>query len=297
MSQELTITATESVEGNPVKIISVPWKTPATNAAVAEEKTEKEPPPIPLDLMNGQELDSDFVNFPVTWKRLQFRIATANNGRRKELQQHFLVRIKLMATISDGSKVPLCEAQSGAIIVRGRSPRNFQSRKDFPINAGSNSARKGAAHLPVQPSRTSTGDSTTPLKQERPTSNPLEIPQIPYPYESSDLQVSPDFFEWKIPTGQMGAMTALPPDPSPFQMQTPNVYAQSSPDLSRSAPPERPSFSAPINLSLTDDEPKKPSSPQGGAKKVPRLSQIPPRASSFNLNNLMSSPDNESADL
>jgi len=109
--------------------------------------------------------------------------------------------------------------------------------------------------------------------------------------------VSPDFFEWKIPTGQMGAMTALPPDPSPFQMQTPNVYAQSSPDLSRSAPPERPSLSAPINLSLTDDEPKKPSSPQGGAKKVPRLSQIPPRASSFNLNNLMSSPDNESADL
>ncbi|KAF1987207.1 p53-like transcription factor [Aulographum hederae CBS 113979] len=298
IGQELTISATESVEGNAVKIISVPWKTPATSAPVVEEKTEKEPPAIPLDMINGQEMDSEYINFPIAWKRLQFRIATANNGRRKELQQHFIVRIKLMATLATGAKTSLCEVQSGAIIVRGRSPRNFQSRKDFPLSAGGNGARKGASHLPPQPSRSTTGDTNTPMKQERPTSNPnpLEIPPMPFQYDPSDLQVSPDFFEWKIPGGQ-GAMTALPPDHhSPFHAQTPNAYAQSSPDLTRYPSNQRNNLPAPINLSLTDDEPKKSISPVHNPKKAPRLSGVPPRPPSFSLG-LISSPETESADL
>ncbi|KAF2487972.1 hypothetical protein BDY17DRAFT_243607 [Neohortaea acidophila] len=135
VSQELVITATESTEGNAVKIISVPWKTPSNpTAPTSEEKVEREPPAIPLDLMNVQELDSDFATFPFQWKRLQFRIATANNGRRKELQQHFVIRLKVMATLATGGKIPVCEIQSGAVIVRGRSPRNFQSRKDLPLS-------------------------------------------------------------------------------------------------------------------------------------------------------------------
>ena len=100
ISQELTISATESVEGNSVKIISVPWKTPASSAPAIEDKTEKEPTSIPLDLMASQDVESEFVNFPIAWKRLQFRVATANNGRRKELQQHFVVHLKVMATLA-----------------------------------------------------------------------------------------------------------------------------------------------------------------------------------------------------
>ena len=137
LAQELTVSATESVEGNPVKIISVPWKTPsaaAANSGAAIEdhnsggttKVEKEPPPIPLDIMAGQDLDTDYATFPIAWKRLQFRVATANNGRRKELQQHFVVRLKVVATLSTGAKISISEVQSGPVIVRGRSPRNFQ---------------------------------------------------------------------------------------------------------------------------------------------------------------------------
>ncbi|KAK2741584.1 hypothetical protein FQN57_005567 [Myotisia sp. PD_48] len=143
LAQELTVSATESVEGNPVKIISVPWKTPAANATgQPEDKTEKEPPPVPLDTMAGQDMDSDYATFPIAWKRLQFRIATANNGRRKELQQHFVVRLKIVATLSTGAKIPICEAHSGPVIVRGRSPRNFQTRKDLPLSGSAAASRK-----------------------------------------------------------------------------------------------------------------------------------------------------------
>lgn len=154
LAQELTVSATESVEGNSVKIISVPWKTPAasgnslgedgSNPASNAPKIEKEPPPIPLDIMAGQDLDTDYATFPIAWKRLQFRVATANNGRRKELQQHFVVRLKVVATLSTGAKIPICEVQSGPVIVRGRSPRNFQSRKDLPLSGSAAASRKSA---------------------------------------------------------------------------------------------------------------------------------------------------------
>ena len=39
-----------------------------------------------------------------------------------------------MATLATGENVKLAEIQSGAIIVRGRSPRNFDSRKDVPLS-------------------------------------------------------------------------------------------------------------------------------------------------------------------
>ena len=148
LAQELCVSATESVEGNSVKIISVPWKTPAANSNPALEesttKIEKEPPPVPLDIMAGQDLDTDYATFPIAWKRLQFRVATANNGRRKELQQHFVVRLRVVATLSTGAKIPICEVRSGPVIVRGRSPRNFQSRKDLPLSGSAAASRKNA---------------------------------------------------------------------------------------------------------------------------------------------------------
>ena len=159
IGQELTISATESVEGHPVKLISVPWKTPASNTGTTpEDKGEKEPTSIQLDTMSNQDMDADYATFPIAWKRLQFRIATANNGRRKELQQHFVVRLKVVATLSSGARVSLCEAASGAIIVRGRSPRNFQQRKDMPVGRDSGGSRKASSH-PTSLKRNTSDDS------------------------------------------------------------------------------------------------------------------------------------------
>lgn len=290
LGTELAISATESLEGNSVKIISVPWKTPATSNTPAEDKIEKEPPTYPLDLSTGQDMDSEYVNFPISWKRLQFRIATANNGRRKELQQHFVVRLKVIATLATGVKIPICEIQSGPVIVRGRSPRNFQSRKDMPISGGGSGARKAQLQ---QPSRTPTGDShlnnqnQNQNQNQPPTSKPTDMLQMPFDFNADNIPISPDFLDWKVPGG---AMTAIP-DPPSSQMPHATPYAHSTPEITRSVPPpQRPSI-APVTLSLTDDEPKKAASPGDQGRKR----ATPVRPPSFSIG-VIGSPD-ESADL
>ncbi|KAL8861556.1 MAG: hypothetical protein Q9178_002080 [Gyalolechia marmorata] len=207
LGQELYISATESVEGHPVKLISVPWKTPISNTAITpDDKTEKEPAPIPLDTMSNQDMDADFATFPIAWKRLQFRIATANNGRRKELQQHFVVRLKVVATLSTGARVSICEARSGAIIVRGRSPRNFQQRKDHPVGSTGGNNRR-AVHPPGSLTRTSTTESGHHLKTERsPDSGHATL-------DNQELRTPSTFSEWgrKPNAGSVSRISVLPP--------------------------------------------------------------------------------------
>lgn len=142
--QEFTISATESGENAAVKVISVPWKTPPVNASsTPEDRAEKEPASISLDITSSPDIDPDYATFPIGLKRLQFRTATNNNGRRKELQQHYVIRLKVIATLAEGmGKVPICEATSGPILVRGRSPKNFERHNELPVgNASKNSRR------------------------------------------------------------------------------------------------------------------------------------------------------------
>lgn len=255
LAQELTVSATESVEGNPVKIISVPWKTlaaAAANSGTAVEdnnsgngtKVEKEPPPIPLDIMAGQDLDTDFATFPIAWKRLQFRVATANNGRRKELQQHFVVRLKVVATLSTGAKIPISEVQSGPVIVRGRSPRNFQSRKDLPLSGSAAASRKNAqANAESAPRRASgTPAKTKPASGAVQSSSP-ETTSVPPPSIVQQPQA-----DW-TPIPQSASSAVMAP-----------LFPQSNPDqLSQAAESQlhattTASAAAPINLSLLDEE-------------------------------------------
>ena len=252
LGQELQISATESVENGSVKLISVPWKTPTNNPPpVAEEKSEKEPTTIPLDLMSNQDMDAEFATFPIAWKRLQFRIATANNGRRRELQQHFVVRLKLVVTLPNGARIPVAEAKSAAIIVRGRSPRNFQSKKEQPVSGEKGSNRK-AMHPPTALNRSTATEisSKTSLKREHSTDGALysgvalelnkEAPKSQSPFNDDWPKVSSDT-----------SSGATVPTPS---LLTPTLPSSKSPQSI--SPP-----SAPIVLSLTDDtEFKQPSS-------------------------------------
>jgi hypothetical protein len=267
LAQELTVSATESVEGNSVKIISVPWKTPsaaAANSGTAPEennpstgaKIEKEPPAIPLDIMAGQDLDSDYATFPIAWKRLQFRVATANNGRRKELQQHFVVRLKVVATLSTGAKIPISEVQSGPVIVRGRSPRNFQSRKDLPLSGSAAASRKNAqANSANSLNRTPTSDSVA----RRASVTPAKTK--PAAQSSSPETTS-------VPPSSLMQQTQATPDWTPIpQSSTSNnvmshaqvLFPHSSPEqLSQATDSQRrvssTTAAAPINLSLLDEE-------------------------------------------
>lgn len=263
LAQELTVSATESVEGNAVKIISVPWKTPAGGApAAAEEKSEKEPPAIQLDTMSAGEVDADYATFPIQWKRLQFRIATANNGRRKELQQHFVLHLKIMATLSTGPKISIAEAHSGAIIVRGRSPRNFVSRKDVPLSQSAGASRKA---LGAGVTRTSTGDSIPQIPQGKIVAD--EVPQVVFAqYENNGGLHSgtSEVGNWNtmgqhqivaepITTDFNGSI--VPPQLSPYLPQSASM-ALPNPSLAALNPP--------INLSFNSDDEGSP---------VPRLAK------------------------
>ena len=275
IGQKLMVTAYESTEGTPVKIISVPFKTTSTTSSITlNDKNEKEPMPVPLDLMSAQSIDDEYVLIPLSWKRLQFRIATANNGRRKELQQQFIVRLKVVATLANGIGATLCEADSGPIIVRGRSPRNFESRKDFPISCGYSSGKKNNAGR-SRSTKAFSGDSgATSQKRKYDTqsadggqaSSDLvrdteKIAQI----ERGNIMISPNFMDWRLASSPTGTMTAVhQADQAPPSAP----YVRSTPDLSRHRTRKgRPQLSAPISLSLLDEEPTKRLEPPTSSKR------------------------------
>ena len=264
LALELTVSATESVEGNLVKVISVPWKTPtnvpgaagegedppptAPSSSSSSAKIEREPSSIPLDTMAGQDLDSDYATFPITWKRLQFRVATANNGRRKELQQHFVMHVNVIATLSTGDKISLCGIQSDAIIVRGRSPRNFSSRKDLPLSGSAVTSRKhamtaasrtyakatGMKRVTTSPALSGTSlpspaGSSWSSPKVLPSSAPLSAP-LPYSLSDDDVGTpsSPDEDD-AIFKNTKSIPTSLPPPPKMRKVaSTPPMYSSTS---------------------------------------------------------------------
>lgn len=153
-----SISAKESIEGKPTEIISIPWKSSSDESS----KSPATPPRVPLDLSTGQELDHSRISLPVSWKRLQFKHATANNGRRKGLQQHYVVQINLLSKMENGEYLKIAEIQSGPVIVRGRSPRNFDGRKDVSATTGDKKSERRAT-LP-----TSAPDTPAPVPKTEP---------------------------------------------------------------------------------------------------------------------------------
>ncbi|KAH7378130.1 hypothetical protein BKA64DRAFT_249940 [Cadophora sp. MPI-SDFR-AT-0126] len=190
VSMEVVISATESVDGHVVKLIVIPWKTPPPNSPEIPTGQEHEPAPIPLlPFDEGPDAHSDFTVFPIAYRRLQFRIATANNGRRRELQQHFTLHLNVVGTLANGTKMNVCETSTSPIVVRGRSPRNFQARKEIPL-VGSSSSRGQPPELHVA---TNVMPSIAALegKAKMGKQHVVELPRSPFTFDSSTISGSP----------------------------------------------------------------------------------------------------------
>ena len=194
-SMEIVVSASESVDNHAVKLIVIPWKTPPANSPPeVGQGQESEPSPIPLLPLDqgGTDNNNDFGVYPIAYRRLQFRIATANNGRRRELQQHFILHLDVVAKLGNGSKIKICETVTAPIVVRGRSPRNFQARKEIPL-VGSSSSRGGPPELHLS-TRTGSGITSTAAPASRPkTSKPqsMELPKSAFTFDANDLPQSP----------------------------------------------------------------------------------------------------------
>lgn len=75
-STEVTISAIESVDGHPVRLIVIPWKTPPPNSPDVAQSSDQEPPALPLIPFQdeGGEMAGEYAVYPIGWRRLQFRM-------------------------------------------------------------------------------------------------------------------------------------------------------------------------------------------------------------------------------
>jgi hypothetical protein len=244
-----SITAKESIEGKPTEIISIPWKS-SSGQPGEDVKVAGAPPNISLDLASGQELDGHTVSISVSWKRLQFKHATANNGRRKGLQQHYVVQISLVAKTASSELITIAEIQSGPVIVRGRSPRNFDSRKDVPLTSEKRLERKSTS-----------GSDGAAIKGERDTTQPAGQLYQATPVQNGEW-TTPQVFHQPQPTASLHAAKrvamspniAKPPIPA-WSRETSNVgKGVALPGYPPAAASGRQSTTMPINLSLSEDE-------------------------------------------
>ncbi|RDW89114.1 hypothetical protein BP6252_01146 [Coleophoma cylindrospora] len=186
---EIMVSAIESVDGHSVKLIVIPWKTPPPNSPEVGSGQEHEPTAIPLLSFEEGSLEgnSDYAIYPIAYRRLQFRIATANNGRRRELQQHFVLHLNVVATLANGQKINVCETTTAPIVVRGRSPRNFQARREIPL-VGSSASRGPVPEMQAVPNVASSRPVDARIAKP---SGPLELPRGAFTFESGHLPSSP----------------------------------------------------------------------------------------------------------
>jgi len=61
----------------------------------------------------------------VTFERVQFKTATANNGKRRAAQQFYILMVDLYAHTEDGQVFMVASSQSDSLVVRGRSPGHY----------------------------------------------------------------------------------------------------------------------------------------------------------------------------
>lgn len=169
LSLSLAVGVTGSEDKKPKQLLYCP---PKTNVVVPGADTpgtkpaEQEPA---IKLINPKNSGYDEV---VDWKRLQFRTATAHNGRKK-LQNYFSVTVSLYAELENAQRVCVANIASRPIVVRGRNPRFYQNRDNITLPDGGNNRDRAAQ--PAQPR-----NSLTPTAMTTTTTNSHTSGTIPH---------------------------------------------------------------------------------------------------------------------
>ncbi|ORX52838.1 p53-like transcription factor [Hesseltinella vesiculosa] len=85
---------------------------PPSSSPIPSTSTASPPPPA-------------FPHQLVTFERLQFKAATANNGKKRATQQYFYLTVQLLADTMDQSQHLIASSKSSPLVVRGRSPGHY----------------------------------------------------------------------------------------------------------------------------------------------------------------------------
>lgn len=87
----------------------------------------------------GTALPGDAYQTEHTFERIQFKQATANNGRRRAAQQYYHLLVELWADVgnqSPDSFIRIGHRKSAKMIVRGRSPGHYQNERRGSTSSG-----------------------------------------------------------------------------------------------------------------------------------------------------------------
>ncbi|KAF9162125.1 hypothetical protein DFQ26_003838 [Actinomortierella ambigua] len=71
----------------------------------------------------------------VTFERVQFKTATANNGKRRAAQQYYQVHVDLYAETDRGELIMMATSNSAPLVVRGRSPGHYADNDEQMMQA------------------------------------------------------------------------------------------------------------------------------------------------------------------
>ncbi|KAL0933175.1 NDT80/PhoG like DNA-binding family protein [Colletotrichum truncatum] len=87
---------------------------------------------------SGSHQGNDSYQTEHTFERIQFKQATANNGKRRAAQQYYHLLIELWADVGQGpdNLVRIAYRKSAKMIVRGRSPGHYQSERRASTSSG-----------------------------------------------------------------------------------------------------------------------------------------------------------------
>ncbi|KAI9313957.1 hypothetical protein BX666DRAFT_1975160 [Dichotomocladium elegans] len=120
--------------------------------------------PLPKPITPGGNLSMSSVGTNqniVTFERIQFKTATANNGKRRAAQQYYVCVCDLYAETDHGERIKIASCQSAPLVVRGRSPGHYtdnQERQQHQPQQHQQQHQQAAPPPPPPPPHTPTNE-------------------------------------------------------------------------------------------------------------------------------------------
>ncbi|CAG8519908.1 7602_t:CDS:2 [Diversispora eburnea] len=171
--------------------------------------------PVPKPIRAGGNLNLSSVGSNsniVTFERIQFKTATANNGKRRAAQQYYVVLVDLYAQTETGEQFRVATSTSAPLVVRGRSPGHYADNHDRYNPMAMNPAFPNDRHIGYPPQ----GPNGAPMMPPDFNGAPFQGPYGQYPPFTGFPPVAGGLMMATAPNGQSA---------SPFHPQHPHAAA------------------------------------------------------------------------
>ncbi|KAI8085006.1 uncharacterized protein BX664DRAFT_360800 [Halteromyces radiatus] len=193
----------------------------------------------------------------VTYERLQFKSATANNGKKRATQQFFYLTVQLIAQDINQCHHIIATSQSAPLVVRGRSPGHYadteQRIQRHPYTKSSTKIKRKKENQ----QQTSENDIHVSIPPSPSSLSPIPMPVINSAIDTASSKQT-SFIQHHHPTQNQSA-TLPPTTTSPSTSSTNTTRSISSSSLSSTSstiiPPTIPSDASSSSMFYMNDLP------------------------------------------